>query len=145
VEIDPPDTCWVDVVIDEEVLGLTGYDLEIQFDDAVLDLNGVVEGPRPSSGGADTFFFWTLEGPPATIVIHGAILGASVNGPGVLATIEFLVPVEGWSPVAFTLVELRDILNQPIPVVAVDGEIVTPGVPVEDATWTAIKALYLED
>ncbi len=134
--------CSVDVRVELGGHGLTGYDMEIQYDGAILDSTIVYEGDFPSSLGHQTFFFWTEEeGPLQTIIIHGAVLGGSVVGEGVLATIDFHLRTPGSTPVAFSFVELRDIENDPIPFVALDGaiEVVTP---VESASWTAIKALY---
>ena len=55
----------VNVVINDEVLGLTGYDLLIDYNEAILNLYGVEEGPLPSSGGpGSSFFFWTDVGQP---------------------------------------------------------------------------------
>jgi hypothetical protein len=143
VNLDVSAVCSVDVLIDDGVVGLTGYDVEILYDGTLLDVTDVVEGALPPTGGT-TFFFWTEEGPPQKIIIHGAILGTSVDGPGVLATIEFIGLTDGTSPVTFSFVELRDILNDPIPVTAIDGEIVLyyEASPVEDGSWSAIKALY---
>ena len=83
----------VNITVNDEVLGLTGFDLLIDYNEAILNLYSVQQGPLPSSGGDDTFFFWTDAGQPSdAILIQGAVLGASVDGPGVLATIVF----QGW-------------------------------------------------
>jgi len=115
--------CWVDVSVNAEVLGLTGFDLEIDYDESVVELMEVVEGDLPQSSGG-TFFFWT-EGPAPenAIVINGAVLGNSVDGPGVLARLHFTGLAAGVSPLDFLSLELRDIENNSIPVTDVGGEI----------------------
>jgi len=115
--------CWVDVSVNAEVVGLTGFDLEIDFDETVVELVEVVEGPLPQSSG-NTFFFWTTgPGPQNAIVVNGAVLGGSVDGPGALASIHFSGLSPGVSPVEFLSFELRDLENDPIVVSALDGTI----------------------
>jgi hypothetical protein len=120
---------WVDVSVNEELLGLTGYDLTIDFDEDVLEVLGVVEGALPQSLG-ESFFFWTPgPAPENAIVINGAVLGGTVDGPGVLARLHFSALVPGVSPLEFLTFELRDIENVPIPVTAVDGQVVVSDPP----------------
>ena len=120
---------WVDVSVNDELLGLTGYDLTIDFDEDVLEVLGVVEGALPQSSG-ESFFYWMPGPPPANaIVINGAVLGDSVDGPGVLARLHFSALVPGVSPLEFLTFELRDIENVPIPVTAVDGQVVVSDPP----------------
>ena len=112
---------WVDISVNDEVLDLTGYDLVIDFDESVIEVVDVVEGSLPQTA-ASSFFFWTID-PDASnaIVINGAILGDTVDGPGVLVSILFRGLTEGDSPVDFVFHELRDLDNQPIAVEAVGG------------------------
>ena len=120
---------WVDVSVNEELLGLTGYDLIIDFDEDVLEVLGVVEGALPQSSD-ESFFFWTSGPPPANaIVINGAVLGGTVDGPGVLARLHFSALIPGVSPLEFLTFELRDILNDPIPTTAYDGQVVVTDPP----------------
>jgi hypothetical protein len=135
----------VDVSINSEVFGVTGYDLVIGFDEAIIRVNNVFEGSLPSGYPGDTFFYWTDDDQPNELMIQGAMLGGSVNGPGSLARIRFYAPNPGTSPIDLVLVELRDINNYTIPVTCVGGDVVvTSGVAVERTSWGQIKALYLE-
>jgi hypothetical protein len=119
---------WVNVAVDAALVGLTGYDLTIDFDESVLEIIEAVEGDLPQSSG-ESFFFWTTGSPPENaIVINGAVLGDSVDGPGVLARLHFEALAPGISPLDFLFFELRDIENNPIPVVA-DGGTVSVGNP----------------
>jgi len=148
----------VNVSVNNEVLGITGYDLLIVFDQAIIQLDNVSEGSLPAGYPGETFLFWSDEGHPACVpkplprggarnvlLINGAVLGGSVNGPGSLARIRFYASDPGTSPIQFLSVALRDINNNPIAVTAVDGDVVvTSGVAIEPASWGTIKALYLE-
>jgi hypothetical protein len=133
----------IDVAVNESVTDLTGYDLELTLDPAVVHFLGASEGPLPPSGGDDTYFFSTIEG-ASTMVIHGAILGSWVDGPGILAHIELSAQYQGETDLAFSLVELRDIENNVLPVID-EGATITVipgGSPAEATTWTAVKSLF---
>jgi hypothetical protein len=131
ISVEPPSTVvlelesfWVDVEINGEVLGVTGYDLVIDFDETLLEVLQVTEGDLPEGYPGETFLFWTDEGTPSdALMVNGAILGGSVDGPGSLVRVEFLALAPGISPVSFDSVELRDIENVPIAVTSVDGEV----------------------
>ena len=123
------DDFWVDVSVNADLLGLTGYDLTIDFDEDVLAVLGVVEGALPQGSG-ESFFFWTPGPPPENaIAINGAVLGGSVDGPGVLARLHLSALVPGVSSLGFLSFELRDIENSVIPVTAVDGQVVVSDPP----------------
>ncbi len=123
------DDFWVDVSVNAELVGLTGYDLHIDYDESVLEVLGVVEGALPQSSGS-SFFYWTSgPSPENAIVINGAVLGGSVDGPGVLARLHFSALGPVWSPLEFLTFELRDIENAPIPVIAIDGYVIVSDPP----------------
>jgi hypothetical protein len=120
---------WVDVSVNDELLGLTGYDLIIDYDEDVLEVVSVVEGALPQSSG-ESFFFWTPgPAPQNAIIINGAALVGSVDGPGVLARLHFSALVPGVSALEFLTFELRDIENSSIPVTAHDGQVVVTDPP----------------
>jgi len=123
------DDFWVEISVNDELLGLTGYDLAIDFDEGVLEVLDVVEGALPQTSGA-SFFYWTSgPSPENAIVINGAVLGAAVDGPGVLARLHFSALVPGVSPLEFLTFELRDIENAVIPATAVDGVVTVRNFP----------------
>ena len=152
IYIDPPET-YVDIgelfeisiSINEELAGLTGYDLWIDYDETLIDLVGVSEGALPDSSSYETFLYWTDDSTPSDMVlINGAILGGWVDGPGELLILSFVAQVVvGTSPVTFHDVDLRDLENNPVPATAIDGIIVVSEiVPVEEQSWTVIKLMY---
>jgi hypothetical protein len=120
---------WVDVSVNAELLGLTGYDLTIDYDESVLEVLGVEEGALPQSLGS-SFFYWAPgPSPENAIVINGAVLGGSVDGPGVLARLHFSALGPIWSPLEFLSFELRDIENEPIPATAIGGHVIVRNPP----------------
>ena len=136
-------TFLIDVAINEAITDLTGYDLEITLDSSIVQYVGVAEGPLPSSGGDDTYFFWTLQDDD-TLIINGAVLGSWVNGPGVLAHITLFALYPGTTDMDFLSVELRDIDNNPLPALDEGAVIIVEegGSPVEDTSWSVVKSLY---
>jgi len=141
--VEPGDLFALDVTINDEVLGVTGYDLVIDFDEALLDIVNVVEGALPA-GSPPTYFWWTDEGTEShSIVINGAVLGHSVDGPGTLAQLRFHALALGVTPIHFVSVQLRHLDNTPIAVTPIDGEVTIEWVtPVDLSTWSRVKALF---
>ena len=128
-EVFTGDDFWVDVSVDAELVGLTGYDLTIDYDESVLEVLGVVEGALPQSSGPSFFYWMSGPSPENAIVINGAVLGGSVDGPGVLARLHFFALGPIWTPLEFLTFELRDIENAPIPATAVSGYVIVSDPP----------------
>jgi hypothetical protein len=158
-EVDMMDYCTVEVMINDEVLGVTGYNLLIDFDEGIILVDSVFEGNLPWDYQGDTFFYWSDDGNPSNALrIQGAVLGGSVNGQGSLASVRFYGLDLGTSPLGFLSVDLRDIDNHSIPVTWVGGDVVvsmpstgvdgdlvvTPAIPAASVSWGRIKALYIE-
>jgi len=97
LQITPNDTTVVDgttfqvrIVANSSITSLMGYDVTIAFDTSLVELVGVDEGSLPGSGGATTFFHWFDAGVASdTVHVNGAVLGTTVDGPGVLFFITF--------------------------------------------------------
>ena len=136
-------TFSIDVAINEAITDLTGYNLEITLDSSIVQYVGAAEGPLPSSGGDDTYFFWTLEGDD-TLIINGAVLGSWVNGPGVLAHITLFALYPGTTDMDFLSVDLRDIDNNPLAALDEGAVIIVEegGSPVDATSWGVVKSLY---
>ena len=135
----------VDVAVDELVQGITGYHLEIDFDQTLLDVISVEEAELPTGYPGETFLFWSMVGdPPDTLLIDGGFLGGSVDGPGSLVTICFHAVAPGLTPLEFFNVEIRDLDNVVIPVGDVPGviEIVAEPTAVNRESWGVIKARF---
>jgi len=129
VYLDPAvtDVCGeftVDVVINDEVVDLTGFDLLIDFDETILSVVGAAQGQLLDDYPGTPFFYWTDTGTVSdALLINGAALGGSMNGPGVLATITFACESNGLTDLGFAMVEFRDIDNLPLPVTSEDAEV----------------------
>ena len=132
------------IVADSSITSLMGYEVTVAFDSSIVRLVSVDEGPLPGSGGAPTFFHWFGAGMASDSVhVDGAVLGTTVDGPGVLLTIEFKAKREGTTPVSFVSTELRDNFNVVISHDTTDGSItVEKSIPVRPATWGSIKIRY---
>ncbi len=122
--------------------GLRGYHIELSWDDAIAFVGDVevdvVEGDFLSNVGSTAFF--AVDTQPGSIVIDGAILGATVGafGIGELFTITFTGQDvgDGVTLVEFTDMVLRDQDNMPILSSGIPGIIeldnTPPNVPVID-------------
>ena len=140
-----PDSMFqIEIAIDDLVVSLMGYDLSLEFDSSIVELVSVDEGPLPQSGPSGSFFHWFGAGLPSDEVwVNGAVLGTTVDGPGVLFTITFKAVKNGITPVTFISTHMRDGLNVPISHHSTNGEInVDKSVPVRDVTWGEIKAVF---
>jgi hypothetical protein len=137
-------TFQIQILVDSSIDSLMGYDVTVAFDSTIVELVSVDEGSLPGSGGAPTFFHWFGAGALSDSVhVNGAVLGTTVDGPGLLFTITFKGLREGATPVSFVRTELRDGFNAVISHGTTDGIVnVAEPIPVRSVTWGAIKNLY---
>ena len=135
----------VRIEIDADLLSMMGYDVVVAFDSSLVQLLSVTEGSLPPTGPSGSFFFWFNPGVPNTIVhVNGAVLGTTVDGPGVLFTIHFKALVVGVTPIVIAFSDIRDSTNTAIPHNALSTTVVIDSpIPVEPVTWGGMKALYL--
>jgi Cohesin domain len=103
------DTFSIDISI-ADATDLTAWQLDLGFDPAIVQANGVTEGPFMSSFGA------TLFGPGVIDNVSGLIslitnsyvdLPPNPSGSGVLAEIEFTALATGISPLTLSSVFLN--------------------------------------
>jgi hypothetical protein len=141
--VEPGNLFALDVRVNDEVFGITGYDLVIDFDETIIEIVNVVEGALPASS-PPTYFWWTDDGTPSqAIVINGAVLGHSVDGPGTLAQLRFHALALGVTPIHFVSVDMRHLDNTPIAVTPIDGTVTVEWVTsIEPSTWGRVKALF---
>ncbi len=108
----------------EDVQDLLGATLVLEFDPTVVNPVGVSLGDFMSQGPCSAFFQWINSGDYTnTLELDAAMLGCSVAGSGVLFEIVFAGVGAGTSQLNFLTTELRDNLNFPIEIAAVDGAI----------------------
>jgi hypothetical protein len=133
----------VNIEVDENLDSLKSYELLLDFNKQVFDTCifdttnyhpdslevdtfyavKVEQGPLMHSGGAETFFQWTLTSDSGAVDIRDVILGAGeyVDGPGVLAKLHFMTKGSGVSPLVFQHVLLKKSFYDTIPSVSTDG------------------------
>lgn len=144
-DVDVGEHFTVTARVDSEVGGLMGFSLAVDYDSALLEVVDVAEGELPGGPGDDpSFFYWTSSDPgPAPLLIDGAALGRSVDGPGDLAVITFAAVATGTANISFSRADLRDSFNAPITVDQVGCSVdIWPGVPVDAVSWSFVKSLY---
>ena len=75
--------------------------------------------------------------------MNGAVLGATVDGPGVLCTLTFKAIEVGTTPISVTHSDLRTGTNADISHTTQPATvIVDKTIPVERTTWGRLKGLY---
>ena len=107
----------IGICVQAGITDLMGYDVSVAFDSSVVELMGAFEGPLPDAVSDTTFFWWFDPGVKSnTVHVNGAILGATVDGPGMLFTIVFKARSgpPGTTDVCITYSDLRDGVNDPI-------------------------------
>jgi hypothetical protein len=147
--VSPPDTLvfidtefWMDVVINESVMDLMGYDIVITFDNSLLEVKNVVEGSLPSGSGHQTFFYYWGNG-GTEIHATGSIMGNTIDGPGALFSIKFKAVSVGTASLGVSYSELRDDANVSIAHETAGANVeIDIRIGVEKSTWGRLKMLY---
>jgi len=150
-----PDSTWkaegevfeIGICVSAGLTGVMGYNIAVTFDSSVVEIVDVDEGPLPQSASDTTFFWWYDDGVKSDYVhVNGAVLGATIDGPGELFTLTFKAKTHGvvrTTDVVIVYSVLRDGANRPIDHETRDGFVaVEPTVRVEQSTWGAIKSRY---
>jgi hypothetical protein len=137
--------------VTSDVAGLMGYNIGVTFDHNLIDLQSAYEGALPASS-SDTTFFYYWHDPVTTgddsVLVNGAVLGRTVDGPGTLFTLSFEtaeVAQPETTRVLITFSELRNGVNQSIAHTVRGGVVVIePSIAVKPSTWGKIKSFYAE-
>ena len=121
-----PDSTWkaegevfsIGVCISAGLTGVKGYNIAVTFDSSVIEIIDVEEGPLPQSVPGARFFWWYNEGVKTDSVhVNGAVLDATMDGPGELVTFTYKAKTHGVVSTTDVLIaysQLRDGVNQPI-------------------------------
>lgn len=118
-------TITLDVMI-SNVIDLHAYSIRVSFNNSIIHLINVVQGPFLSSGGS-TLFLTSPTPVVDNVLVDAAILGTNtVNGSGNLFSLNFSVISAGNCPINIILVQLRDHDNANIPVSWTSGEVEVP-------------------
>jgi hypothetical protein len=143
LDIDP-ELFTVRISVSDDITELMGYDINVRFDSTKIKLVDVTEGTLPLNSGFETFFWWFDSGvPDNTAHINGAVLGNTVDGPGVLFDLVFEKAAVGTTYVELFGTEIRTGVNTTIPHSTVDGMvIVDKSIAVEPTTWGQVKEKF---
>jgi hypothetical protein len=150
-----PDSTWqpegavfeIGICVPAGITSLMGYNVAVTFDSSVIRIMSVDEGPLPQAASDMRFFWWYNAGVTSDSVhVNGAVLGTTMDGPGVLFKLTFKALRHGvvkTTHICITYSELRDGVNESIGHERKCGFVaVEPTVPVERATWGAAKDRY---
>ncbi|MBU0742180.1 cohesin domain-containing protein [bacterium] len=105
-------TFSVYVHLDADFLDVQGVEIALDFDPAIVRLDGIAPGDWFASSGLE-YFFWDYT-TPGTDAIHftGALLHEGRTANGVIGICNFTALAVGISPVDFVDVDVRNSTNQ---------------------------------
>jgi hypothetical protein len=134
----------LDVVVNDPVDSLMGFDVIVGFDRSYLEVVRVKKGSLLAASGYATFFGWLNEGCACdSIFVNGSILGNTVDGPGTLFTITFKALNLGKANIVIRRSDLRNGMNRTISHLSENAlVIVEPPIGSEASSWSRVKALY---
>ena len=134
----------LEVVVNDTVKSLMGYDVTVEFDRSFLEVVSVREGALLRDSGHTTFFYWVNQACGCDfIVVNGSILGDVVDGPGALFKITFKSINFGTIPVSIHESDIRNDQNQSLIHRTQNGVvIIEPPIGTENSSWSRAKNLY---
>jgi len=134
----------LEVVANDTVQSLMGYDVTVRYEPSFLEVMSVEEGVLLGDSGHAHFFSWLNSGCGCdSILVNGSILGDVVDGPGALFKITFKAIKLGEIPVVIHKSDLRNDQNQSLTHGTQNG-LVTIESPIgtEQSSWSRLKNLY---
>jgi len=134
----------LEVVVNDTVESLMGYDITVQYDRSFLEVVSVREGALLRDSGHTTFFYWLNQACGCDfLIVNGSILGDVVDGPGALIKITFKAIKFGTIPVVIYASDIRNDQNQSLTHRTQNGiVIVEPPIGTENSSWSRVKYLY---
>lgn len=134
----------LDVVVNDPVDSLMGYDVTVGFDRSLLEVVQVEEGSLPTTSGYPVFFRWLNEGCVCdSVFVNGSIIGGTVDGPGTLLTITFKALKLGKADIVIRRSDLRNGMNQKLSHCSGDALVIIESpIGSESCSWSRVKALY---
>jgi len=106
-----------------DIIDLYGWEFRLGWNVTVLDATSVVEGPFLKSGGANTFFFPSVNSTAGRMLVECTSLGnrPGISGGGTLATIQFHVKESGHCDLDLYDTKLLSSFEQPMIHLVNDG------------------------
>lgn len=130
--------------LDADAQEVMGVEVSLEFDETIVQLDGIDAGDWFTTSGLD-WFFWDYT-TPGTDTIHftGALLDEGRVANGVIAVCRFTAIGLGVCPVDFTDVDVRDASNQTYAAGHSTGDqiIIDAAIGNETMSFGDIKALY---
>lgn len=124
---------------------IAGFDVEISFDNTIVELLAVTPGLWITRPGFPYFFFdYTTPGTDRIRFAEAFLGQLCCYQSGALAVCHFRALQEGISPLTFVMVKARDVSNNPVVVTPSAGDriVIESAVPVETSSFGRVKALY---
>lgn len=136
-------TWTIDVVLDGATVDLRGFSLLIAYDNSIISPYNVSVGSLVLGATCPNFLSWVVPPSTSTLKVDVANLGCSVSGPGTILSIVFEGESAGNSSISVLDGEMRDGTNTPIAFTSnVVSVLYDCAVPVDGASWGALKATY---
>ena len=128
------------------VTDLYGYDIILNYNISLLTANSIQEGPFLKSAGETYIFANTTDNEEGYVRFAVSLLGTptGVSGNGTLFTINFTASLH-YTGVVDLLLTYVDLLNhtiQPIPCLAIDGQITIVEIDIEKCTVVKNETIY---
>jgi len=133
----------VPLLLEAGGLEVKGIEADITFDPALVVLDSITAGPWYTDSG-QTFFFWDYTtANTSTIHFASAMLDGTNSSDGVIALCHFSFVDFGYCPLEFTMVDVRDNLNDPLTFDHDDGLIfLNAAVETDHVEFSSLKAIY---
>ncbi|MEZ4398169.1 MAG: choice-of-anchor J domain-containing protein [Candidatus Krumholzibacteriia bacterium] len=107
----PGELCTLQVVIDPSQIPVKGVDVVIDFDESLVELQGIEPGDWIGSSGLTDYFFDYTASDSTVAHFSMAFLDGTRGEVGELARLIFKGVATGVSPLTFTLEKVRDVSN----------------------------------
>ena len=132
------------VAVNGDFNDLMGYNVTVRIDSSVIRIQSVEEGSLLLSSGHPAFFCWSnQETAYDSVLVNGAILGGTIDGPGTLFVMRLVAAGCGLSNVRISASELRNGLNSSIDHIIEPGIVRVAGpTDVDFITWGSLKRKF---
>ena len=104
----------VEMKIEPAGIAVQGIDTAFDYDPSIVRLDAVAAGGWLAASGLEHFLWVDPDAPAGSAVVHAALLGGGSAADGVLLRLSFTALDSGVSPLGFTALDLRDVVNTPL-------------------------------
>ena len=121
--VDSGEVFETQVMVSADADTMSNFQVFATYDASVLEFVQAIEGSLYTNSGLQTWFYFNEE-PPGTCEVWDVIFpaGSFLVAPGELCRLRFEALCDGYSPISFISVDLKDVDRYPIdPVAWTDG------------------------